>query len=320
MFKAQPSSPKRRRGCVFRGAVKYLEKLATSGPANALNAINSGFVCMPDRDKVFAWSTEGTWVGRPFIQIRWQSSDLAVLQTPPLGTAAETSTSSAPTGTASLERPGNSDPEPGSGGGLSVGAKAGIGVGTAVAVLFACIAAILLIRRYRAKRLGGQVGEEAGSFGPYEIDGKGKATPTVELSIYPVSRELGTSNHDVQELDPSPRENLAPLELQAASIHPTAPQTAFVEQTPAPALGASLSQPTPPAVSLPDYSALPEVVEPSPDALEIAALQARQDTLERERQRILRLQEIEAEQTMLQQRISAVTSRGVGSTAPREQI
>lgn len=84
------------------------------------------------------------------IQIRWQSSDLSILETHPLTPGLRfVSTTSAPPG----ELGGTSSPNSDDSGGLSTGAKAGIGAGIGAAALLFLIAVIIFIRRHRSTRL-----------------------------------------------------------------------------------------------------------------------------------------------------------------------
>lgn len=283
----------------------------------------SGYTCETTDPTAYLWGVSRistTTAYFVFIHIRWQSSDLAILETHPLTPGLRVGARVTPTlmPEETLKGDGQS-----SAFGLSTGAKAGIGVGVVIAVLLLCGAALFFIRRYRAKRLRPLGEPMEWAHGPGELSGDSMSTPFFELGtrspalplavknsasptgtadpkslLQPTSR---TGTAPAVEIDSNPRQNLEALELPAHSgFHPP---------------------PFPPVEHViheefalhPVYSDLPEVKYPDSDAAGLEVLRARQTELDTERQRLLRLQEIEEEQARLKDRIAQM---GDGLSGP----
>ncbi|KAK0651052.1 hypothetical protein B0T16DRAFT_489144 [Cercophora newfieldiana] len=249
------------------------------------------------------------------IQIRWQSSDLSVLETHPL--AAITPTGSPPTesGPASTPPPnpalGTSNP------GLSTAAKAGIGVGVGVAVLL-LVAVIIFIRRHRSTHLKSKTAEdrvEVGDTSRKELDGTSKpvekpATPVLfyaELPSHTISQPLGVVSPPSQQDELKVALNLDGNQIDSSH------SVQNIEFTEAPASTPPSNPPDHPKPTetlpvrhdVPAYSDLPEVNTTAlqPES-ELEDLLARREALDNQRLRILQLQQIEEERLRLDQRIS----------------
>ena len=282
----------------------------------------SGYTCFTG-SPLYAFSGTRS-KSQPLIQIRWQSSDLAILETLPLG-----GTRTDPIASPTVMTPATPE-APGQSGGLSKGAKAGIGVGVTAGVLTLCVVAFLLLRHYRAKRLRRQPGEETGR--PSELADDKK--PKAELSTAGGVSELATAQSvtspvpDVYEIDSHSRQNVEPQELAAGYSPPAtmAPVGSSGHKHSPEAPGPTPHLPSsgrpdpeysalPEAVQQPDHSAFPEVAQPEPDVAALQALQARHAELEQEEQRILRLQQIQEEKDQLQRQISEMGGRTGGPSS-----
>jgi hypothetical protein len=146
------------------------------------------------------------------------------------------------------------------------------------------------------------------------LSGESKAVIELESNgqpagdVHPVTYHV----HHPHEIDSSPRDNPSPLELPALSpataSGPPPPEVPPQPAQPSPGVSPDNHSPNRSQGPVPEYSSLPEVVEPRPDAAALEALRARATELERERQRILRLEEIEAEQARLRRQISEYSS------------
>lgn len=127
----------------------------------------------------YSWCASASSFGVA-IQIRWQSSDLSILETHPLSPGvkyAPSTTAPSPTTTAtsakssSLSTSGSSDstgkPNPG----LGSGAKAGIGIGAALGVLALVAIGFLLWRRRHRYNSVKNTSDEAGNDAPEMVSG-----------------------------------------------------------------------------------------------------------------------------------------------------
>ncbi len=314
----------------------FLHPDPRSSVVNSTWSICSDYTCVSS-NAIEAFSTNGDY--RPFIQIRWQSSDLSILETDPLSQStklgpssskmppASGSTGSGPvsTSTSSGENPNSQHVEQGQDSGLSSGAKAGIGVSVAIAVLLLCAAAFLLLRRYRASHARLQAGSGNENNEPAELSGNNEKKPwefdtRSAAAAGSTSKPVLPGNTIRAEIDSDPRTNFEPVELPASSVVDSQTLPPITGPEPPACKQVDMQQSVSEHSALPEvveplsrYSALPEVVEPNPDAAELEALRAKQAELEGERQRIMRLQEIDAERARLHQRISQIEGRASGS-------
>ncbi|KAK3385185.1 hypothetical protein B0H63DRAFT_522529 [Podospora didyma] len=194
----------------------------------------------------------------------------------------------------------------------------------------------------------GEPGEEDHSAAELGATGIYAVVPRAELDVKePSTAELDTHDPDTAkfdekdlgtgppyEIDSDPRQNLTPLELPAEIANATAAPTSTLplEIAPSttspvrdtagvilvPAEPTPVTQTPPPQEPIPRPSALPNFTQAArPDVGTLEALRARQADLERERQRLLRLQEIEQEQARLEQQISQFGSSSGKFSPPR---
>ncbi|KAB5572550.1 hypothetical protein GE09DRAFT_676431 [Coniochaeta sp. 2T2.1] len=322
---------------------------------------------------------------RPYIQVRWQESDLEKLQTPPLvivdgktstvlgeetmsagrpplsyvaasggmvtemgmsnGTVTSSAVSPGSTGTSGVAKhPAGSSPTsfgahatvggskvgPTSTatntGGLTPRVKGAIASSVIVAVLFVCIAAVLFLRRYRAsKDVLQQPSVEEGQQRVFELDAENtpsssppeKCPDKTHINTNPHSTKDNDSTTlpDAQDHSPDNKPSPSPASQPVTTLPsqtPPPPCSSGADETPS-----ALPPPKVPTTTATGYSALPTRTASSPDPDEAAldGLRARQALLELERLRLLRLQEIEAEQERLRAQMAEFGCRSRRSSS-----
>ncbi|KAK3368252.1 hypothetical protein B0H63DRAFT_528624 [Podospora didyma] len=218
--------------------------------------VQSGYTCSPTDEFLAAYSrtTSGTvtgWATCPLLQIRWQLSDLSILETHPLTsghTLAPRTTSTTgwgfgPTSTAGSQstlQPASKQPPMNNSGNLTDGAKAGIGAGIVGAFLLGFALGFIFIRRRRGSKTkpipGGRgSGEEEGGrhgdarhhngsqfdemkhYGVQEYGGEGQGN--AGLGNLPTEIKPEIHGMPLSEAD----SNVAPSELPAEYAHSGSP-------------------------------------------------------------------------------------------------
>ncbi len=293
---------------------------------------------------VVAPAAEGRdWDGTsrvPAFQIRWASSDSAILAPRSLEPASFTAADSLPGPTSGLPAPTASDsPSPG----LSSGTTAGIAVGVVVALALMLAAGWFFLRRYRRERMKPRLADAelevggAGGQGPSELHVE-TASPELDGSAVPVvEKQVEKDDAAVVEVDADeiptvggqhpqsfPARDGPELAAQASGSNNASPVE--MDATPAQAIPARHAAKLPPNTPLPPAPPEPHAAAPGRSQAQTPSQTASHDTdgeiarlLERkakvdERRRALELEQLDAEAADIELRLGQL--QGGGSSQP----